>query len=64
MTRKHFKEAARIIGGIKDLEERATVAFKFALMFRSFNKLFDPERFFKACGVNGAEYEQRTGTTD
>jgi len=51
MTRKHFIEAAEIIKAISKKKERERTAYRFATMFRKFNKRFDSAKFFRACNV-------------
>ncbi|KKM71655.1 hypothetical protein LCGC14_1428540 [marine sediment metagenome] len=51
MTKKHFKEAARIISNISKKSERSMTAAEFANIFRKLNKKFDPKYFFEACNV-------------
>jgi hypothetical protein len=52
MTKKHFKECARIIKSISVEEERSQIAYKFALMFKQHNERFSTDIFLKACGVD------------
>ncbi len=58
MTRKHFKAAADQIknmqfsfetGNQQRLDIQLRTANEFAEFFKSFNPLFDEERFFEAC---------------
>lgn len=51
MTKKYFKEAARIIRIIKDDNLRHIVANEFATMFHANNQNFNYNKFFDACDV-------------
>ena len=51
MIKKHFVEAAKIVSGISNDQERKMTAIRFATLFRKFNERFDNDKFFKACKV-------------
>lgn len=52
MTRKHFREAASIIKGISDPDERKKTAIRFATLFRQANPRFSSDKFFRACEID------------
>ncbi len=51
MTRKHFEMIAAVVAEIKDAEDRAGAATRFAFLLPSYNANFDRDRFLEACGV-------------
>lgn len=51
MTRKHFEMIATVVAQIKDPEERAATATRFAFLLPSYNPAFNTPRFLEACGV-------------
>lgn len=54
MTRQHFQFIADIIKTERDDFVRPRIARAFAKELRRTNPNFKPERFFKACNVEGA----------
>lgn len=54
MTKKHFKEAARLVREAVNLDtqQRNLLAAYYVRLFQTFNARFDRERFYAACGLD------------
>lgn len=51
MQKRHFVAAAKQVKEIEDRQLAFVVAHNFAVLFSSFNPLFDRFRFMSACGL-------------
>jgi len=51
MTRKDYELIAGIVSTIPDDKVRHDVAYQFACKLRFANHRFDPDTFYRACGV-------------
>jgi len=49
LTKKHFKELARIISLIKEEEARIMLCFQIGMLCEKDNKQFDWDRWISAC---------------
>jgi len=55
MTKKHMEFVAALILASRDGVSAENLAIMAAATFIEENPRFDPKRFFKACGVGGAD---------
>lgn len=62
LSKRHFAQIARIIGQIRDRDERCEIAIEFAEYLASENPRFDFDRFARAVEWSASERVQRAAS--